>query len=83
MDRTRDYTRGLVWCVPSPEERVSLSEVIWHTLGALIVGVVLGLLIVVRYDKVCGLSQPACAVIRSVVLTATWTGANCIYPDQP
>ena len=83
MDRTRDYTRGLVWRVPSPEKRVSLSEIMWHTLGALVVGIALGLLIVVRYDQVCGLSQPACAVIRSVVLTATWTGANWVYPDRP
>jgi len=82
MAQTRDYTKGLVWRVPCREERVPFSEVLWHALGALVVGIVLGLLILVRYDQICGLSQPACAVIRSVVLTATWTGANWVYPER-
>jgi len=58
------------------------DEVLWPSLVALATGVLLGALAGMRYDVLFGLSEPACAVLRSVVFTATWSCVGQVQPVQ-
>ena len=58
------------------------GEVLWPSLVALATGVLLGVLAGMRYDVLFGLPEPACAVLQSLVLTATWSCVGQVQPVQ-
>jgi len=43
---------------------------VWNVLIALGIGALLGVLVAVPYDRVIGLSEPTCIILRSVVSVA-------------
>jgi hypothetical protein len=58
------------------------DEVLWPSLVALATGALLGVMAGMRYDVLFGLPEPACAVLRSLVLTATWSCVGQVQPAQ-
>jgi hypothetical protein len=44
------------------------------TIGALVIGVMLGTLVAVPYDQVFGFSAPLCTALRSSIATAVLVG---------
>ncbi len=58
------------------------GEVLWSSLVALATGALLGVLAGMPYDVLFGLPEPACAVLRSLALTATWSCVGQVKPVQ-
>jgi hypothetical protein len=54
----------------------SEGETVWRILIALGIGALLGVLVAVPYDQLIGLSEPTCALLRSVVSVAVLGGLD-------
>ena len=54
----------------------SEDVMVWNVLIALGIGALLGVLVAVPYDRVIGLSEPTCTILRSVVSVAVLGGLN-------
>jgi hypothetical protein len=75
MDRRLSLANELP--LPAPDKRPARSAgVLWRSLSAVAIGAVLGTLAGARYDVLFGLSDPVCALLQSLLFTATWTYAG-------
>ena len=52
------------------------GRMVWNVLIALSIGALLGVLVAVPYDRVIGLSEPTCIILRSVVSVAVLGSLN-------
>jgi hypothetical protein len=55
---------------------------VWNVLIALGIGALLGVLVAVPYDRVIGLSEPTCTILRSVVSVAVLGGLNIYRANE-
>jgi hypothetical protein len=79
MDQTLDRAHKASFPVPQTGP-AHFGEVLWPSLAALALGALLGAVAGMRYDVVFGLPEPACDILRSLVVTATWT---CLSQGDP
>jgi hypothetical protein len=57
-------------------ERVRIDRIV----TAVAAGALLGALAAMPYDQLLGISDPACAILRSVLTTAVWAGLRSQQP---